>query len=49
MAEIPSRFKVGKGKEAVEVRVVAFCDVETQTEYCISTSATARNPEILGK
>lgn len=34
-------FKVGKGKEAVEVRVVAFCDVETQTEYRLATNLPA--------
>jgi len=31
-------FQVGKGEERVEVRVVAFCDVENQTEYRLATN-----------
>lgn len=34
-------FKVGKGREAVEVRVVTFCDIETQTEYRLATNLPA--------
>ena len=31
-------FEVGKGEERVEVRVVAFCDIENQTEYRLATN-----------
>ncbi|BAU44629.1 IS4 family transposase [Leptolyngbya sp. O-77] len=31
-------FLIGTGKEQVEARVVAFCDLESQTEYRLSTN-----------
>ncbi len=31
------RCKLGKGKRQVEVRVVAFCDLESRTEFRIAT------------
>ncbi|UZQ54118.1 hypothetical protein OOK60_16770 [Trichothermofontia sichuanensis B231] len=34
------KFLIGTGKEQVEARLVAFCDLESQTEYRLATGSS---------
>ena len=44
-------FKVGKEEREVEIRVVAFCDIEERTEFRLATSLNQEkvNNEEIGK